>query len=230
MTTYRKEGKEQHALLHPASKLQNEYWARTNCLLGFTVISILIGCVALAISILLLLQSFELAGLENAKVSELEMRVKYLERLTESLQPQEGNNIDQPFNMKGAPPAAPPAPPAAPQPQTPPPHVPQQPPPPPPRTQPIPDNHVGEVNEEEEESPIEKGTENEAPVEDTDIGIPRRPYPLPPLLPIDDDEDSDTGYEGSGDDCPQNPPRPICPITMQVCKTKERCPKYVCCR
>lgn len=240
-TSYRKE--QAHTLLKNVDTInlslyQNEVrqylhatHARTNCLVGFTVFSILVGSAALAISTFLFLQKLDIIPEQNGKLQELQRHVYLLGNHTEILQQILRDTVEKLEQVReqtledtgttgtrvGTGTARTTATTAG----------------------------TSKPRDQEGNTATNTTTTTTTTTEDNRKwryqnnegrrGGPGTPLQVPPvrnpsLPPSSDDEDYEGNYEeGSGDGCPINPPRPKCPNGMRLCIEQTTCPTYVCC-
>ncbi|XP_045592839.2 uncharacterized protein [Procambarus clarkii] len=213
-------GRHEEQPLHLRSDCYNDYEVesgmaqRVNCLVGFTVVSILLGAAALTLSVLLLFQAFEVSAREEADLAALSQRLRQLER--------EVGLADSTENIIYMGPAGD--------------HVPEDTPllkaaGPPEKMEPS-EVEVEPVAGEElpvnVEHPHHRNEEvtvgEEHPYTENNGGEETR-HMLPPA--VSDDEESE--LEGSGE-CPHYP-RPVCPRNKTICNDRnaEGCPVPVCC-
>ncbi|KAK4301409.1 hypothetical protein Pmani_026444 [Petrolisthes manimaculis] len=227
---------------------------RVNCLVGFTVVSILVAAAALTLSILLLLQVFEVVPSERAELTTLQHRVQHLETLlgvTTIMESSEDEDSDKKTQARSSlQPQQQQPPPLQPQPQPQPPHTDHLPPPPPPPPPTQHHNHQQHYNNHQQQQQFPQGVVGVD--SDDDDGVDSEDnyaflnggnnFNMDHYFGDDDDDgdddyddlegsgdDGDGGDGGDGDDCPLNPPRPVCPPTHNICSTVGKCPNFVCC-
>ncbi|XP_042222147.1 uncharacterized protein LOC121866491 [Homarus americanus] len=228
-TTYRKEPNFQQPLVRDIKyndyDVESGMSKRVNCLVGFTVVSIIIGAAGLALSIMLLLQGSLLSTKEGVDVATLQQRVKLLERLSGIPDPTKSVIDISPAGEDGESSAENPLlrgilpenlkPPAG--------EV----------------DHDSTINEDKPDDghdhsnhhnhldhhvqphPEDGDNNKQKGLEGGDL---EDPVPYNPHN--DDDEDSDR--EGSGD-CPVYS-RPACPRGISICESNDACPIPICCK